>query len=242
MKYMSVITNFGCHYKCPYCIVKENNLHIPRTTLSGLDNLEEALKENNCDIVSISGGGDPLHEYEKHIDWYRKFFGIAHKRNVFFNGSMRPIPVEMHTSYMTDETAFPFYDCYRVVYHANSIDQLSHIRRTGNEIVRAVFVVTADYTIADIMDIALFVKNSTEIDELSFRQLVDDKYTEQHTTLRTIFAWVTRSCGGTSSKMTTTSTTQRMMLAVGTGILRRRCCNDFTGKIRAGTALEPIPS
>ena len=35
-------------------------------------------------------------------------------------------------------------------------------------------------TIADIMDIALFVKNSTEIDELSFRQLVDDKYTEQH--------------------------------------------------------------
>lgn len=222
MKYMSVITNFGCHYKCPYCIVKENNLHIPRTTLSGLDNLEEALKENNCDIVSISGGGDPLHEYEKHIDWYRKFFGIAHKRNVFFNGSMRPIPVEMHTSYMTDETAFPFYDCYRVVYHANSIDQLSHIRRTGNEIVRAVFVVTADYTIADIMDIALFVKNST--------------------TLRTIFAWVTKSCGGTSSKMTTTSTTQRMKSAVDTGILRRRCCNDFTGKIRAGTALEPIPS
>lgn len=21
MKYMSVITNFGCHYECPYCIV-----------------------------------------------------------------------------------------------------------------------------------------------------------------------------------------------------------------------------
>lgn len=37
MKYMSVITNFGCHYKCPYCIVKENNLHIPKTTLAGLD-------------------------------------------------------------------------------------------------------------------------------------------------------------------------------------------------------------
>ena len=36
MKYMSVITNFGCHYKCPYCIVKENNLHIPKTTLTGV--------------------------------------------------------------------------------------------------------------------------------------------------------------------------------------------------------------
>lgn len=78
MWYMSIITNFGCHYKCPYCIVKENNLHIPRTTLAGLDNLEEALKENDCNIVSISGGGDPLHEYEKHVDWYRKLFGIAH--------------------------------------------------------------------------------------------------------------------------------------------------------------------
>ena len=43
MKYMSVITNFGCHYKCPYCIVKENNLHIPKTTLAGLDSLREAL-------------------------------------------------------------------------------------------------------------------------------------------------------------------------------------------------------
>ena len=26
-KYLSIITNFGCHYKCPYCIVKENNLY-----------------------------------------------------------------------------------------------------------------------------------------------------------------------------------------------------------------------
>lgn len=24
-KYISIITNFGCHYTCPYCIVKNNN-------------------------------------------------------------------------------------------------------------------------------------------------------------------------------------------------------------------------
>jgi hypothetical protein len=158
--------------------VKKNNLHIPRTTLAGLDSLEKALKETRCNIISISGGGDPLYEYEKHVDWYRKLFGIVRKCHI--NGIICSVPVEMHTSYMTDETSFPFYDCFRVVYHANSIDQLSHIRRIGDEITRAVFVVTADYTIADIMDIALFVKNSSEIDELSFRQLVDDKYTEQH--------------------------------------------------------------
>ena len=180
MKYMSVITNFGCHYKCPYCIVKENNLHIPKTTVAGLDNLRKSLKENGCNIISLSGGGDPLHEYDKHIEWYRKFFGITQNHRVFFDDRERPIPVEMHTSFMTDETSFPFYDCYRVVYHANTLEQLSHIRRTGNEIVRAVFVVTAEYTIKDIMDIALFVKNSPDIDELSFRQLVDDNYEEKH--------------------------------------------------------------
>lgn len=80
MKYMSVITNFGCHYKCPYCIVKENNLHIPKTTLAGLDSLREALKTNRCNIISISGGGDPLHEYDKHIEWYRKFFFWYHAK------------------------------------------------------------------------------------------------------------------------------------------------------------------
>jgi hypothetical protein len=25
-KYLSVITNFGCHGKCPYCIVRENGI------------------------------------------------------------------------------------------------------------------------------------------------------------------------------------------------------------------------
>lgn len=35
-KYLSVITNFGCHYSCPYCIVKNNHLNIPKTTIHGL--------------------------------------------------------------------------------------------------------------------------------------------------------------------------------------------------------------
>lgn len=53
MRYMSIITNFGCHYKCPYCIVKENNLHIPRTTLAGLDNLEEAFGGTDKEVDDV---------------------------------------------------------------------------------------------------------------------------------------------------------------------------------------------
>lgn len=173
-KYLSIITNFGCHGKCPYCIVRENGIKVPKTTLVGLDNLTKALKVTNRDIISISGGGDPLHEYEKHVDWYRKLFSIVNNYHV--NCATYSIPVEMHTSYMTDESTFPFYDCKRVVYHLNTFEQLKHIHRTVNEIVRVVYVVTKDFTLEQIMNIAMFVADSNEIDELSFRQLVDKGY------------------------------------------------------------------
>lgn len=175
-KYLSIITNFGCHYTCPYCIVKNNNLHIPVTTIDGLENLIPLIKENSCNIISISGGGDPLHNYENNVDWYRTLFSKINNYHIDNN----PIPIEMHTSYMTDETTFPFYDCKRVVYHPNTYEQLKQIKRTGTETVRVVYVVTKEFTLQNIMDIALFVKNSKDIDELSFRQLVDDNYETQH--------------------------------------------------------------
>ena len=175
-KYLSIITNFGCHGKCPYCIVRENGINVPKTTLGGLDNLESVLKDMDCNIISVSGGGDPLHEYEKHFDWYRELFKICRydsKRGLW---RAQPILVEMRTSYMTDETSFPFNDCYRVVYHANTIEQISQIKRTGREIVRVVYVVTENFTLEQIMEIALRVHNSNQIDELSFRQLVGKNY------------------------------------------------------------------
>lgn len=172
-KYLSIITNFGCHYKCPYCIVKKNNLCIPKTTIGGLENLVEAVKKTGCNIISISGGGDPLYEYEQHIDWYRELFGNIRQH-------FSRLPFEMHTSYMTDESTFPFYDCHRVVYHTNTFEQLGHIHRTGNEQIRVVYVVTEDFTLEDIMRIAKFVEDSREIDELSFRQMIDEHYEEKH--------------------------------------------------------------
>lgn len=41
-KYLSVITNFGCHGRCPYCIVRENGIKVPKSTVDGLDKLEDA--------------------------------------------------------------------------------------------------------------------------------------------------------------------------------------------------------
>ena len=50
-KYLSVITNFGCHYSCAYCIVKNNHLNIPKTTIHGLNNLFSEIVKNRCNWV-----------------------------------------------------------------------------------------------------------------------------------------------------------------------------------------------
>lgn len=178
-KYLSIITNFGCHYQCPYCITKTNGLKVPVTTLGGLDKLDECINTVDPDYISISGGGDPLFEYEKHVNWYRELFRILliHQKESY---TLKNIRLEMHTSYLTDESTFPFYECDRVVYHLNHIEQLAHIKRTGVEKVRAVFVVTSKYSLEDLMEIAIYVQHSADIDELSFRQLVDEHYKEQH--------------------------------------------------------------
>lgn len=67
-KYLSVITNFGCHYSCPYCIVKNNHLNIPKTTIHGLNNLFSEIVKNRCNWVSLSGGGDVFCANSEDID------------------------------------------------------------------------------------------------------------------------------------------------------------------------------
>lgn len=164
-KALSIITNFGCHFQCPECIVRNNHIDVPKTTLAGLDGLIQAYIKNDCSYITISGGGDPLYQYENHVDWYRKLFKETNN-----------ISLEIHTSYLTDQSTFPFYDCYRVVYHAHTLNDLKHISRTGCEKVRVVYVVTPDFTVKDLMDIAYCVLCDKDIDELSFRQYVDSNY------------------------------------------------------------------
>lgn len=164
-KYLSIITNFGCHGKCPYCIVRENGIDVPKTTLEGLDNLINEVKKNKCNIVSVSGGGDPLHNYEKHTDYYAKLIDMLVEND---------IPLEMHTSYI--DNGFPIGGCHRVVYHLQDMDQLYDIKRWGKEKVRVVFVVTGRFTVGDLILITRAVEALPDIDELSFRQLVGNNY------------------------------------------------------------------
>ena len=143
-----------------------NNLNIPKTTLKGLDRLQEEIRSNECNWVSLSGGGDPLHNYIYNQDWYETFFSLI----------PLGVKLELHTSYIGIEAPYHYFD--RVVYHVHSFEQLKRIRRYKNEIIRVVFVVTEDFTEDLINRIAVYCHNSEIIDELSFRQMVDDNYKE----------------------------------------------------------------
>lgn len=168
MKALSIITNFGCHFQCPYCIVKNNHIDVPETTIKSLKKLQAAIDFEKPEFISVSGGGDPLHNYPDHVKYYNKIFKICKDNNLH---------LEMHTSYLTSD--FPYDKCHRVVYHLRDVNQLPLVRRYGNEIVRVVFVVTEDFEdfhYDTINYIADFVSDSDCIDELSFRQMIDKDY------------------------------------------------------------------
>lgn len=174
-KYLSVITNFGCHYKCPYCIVRENDLQIPQSTVEGLSGICKAIDENQCNWVSVSGGGDPLFNwgYEFAQRWWRSFWNEV-------ADAAAPVMTELHTSYI--DRPVEAYDGFdRVVYHIRDVNQIkSVVRCSEDQIVRVVFVVTADFTPEKIDQITAEVRSNLDIDELSFRQMVDDHYRTTH--------------------------------------------------------------
>ena len=172
-KYLSIITNFGCHYTCPYCVVKNNNLHIPKTTIGGLDKLSDAIKEHGVNWVSISGGGDPLFDIEKNMGWYEEALWRAIPLHV---------RTELHTSYikLNVEAAHICGLMDRMVYHVRNVEDIKDVRKLQRQIVRVVFVVTEDFTPEKIDDIVRAVKLNPNIDELSFRQMIDSNYEVTH--------------------------------------------------------------
>lgn len=170
MKDLSIITNFGCHYSCPYCVTKTNNINVPKTTIQGLDNLQYYIRHLDIKKVTISGGGDPLFNLKDNIDWY----------NTLFNYKLPPhFPVELHTSYLKIPTIDMFsaglFD--KIVYHCSDIHDVRKIKRAyRQQKVRVVFVVTDYMTEADILRINSYKQYNDDIDELSFRQMVRPDY------------------------------------------------------------------
>ncbi|GCD11736.1 hypothetical protein [Clostridium tagluense] len=169
-KMLSILTNFSCHWGCSYCVYRENGIKIPYTDTFqfGWDNLAKILELHKGEIISLSGGGDPLYEYEENNNklFYIKLFNLLEEYNC---------TLELHTSIFDEK--FPYYKCERVVFHLTMPTQISIINDRFFKLpkfVRAVYVVQEYYTKALITEITNNVNNSNNsINELSFRQMID---------------------------------------------------------------------
>lgn len=167
---LSILTNFGCHFGCRYCIYRENGINIPKTNYMtfGWRELEEELKKHRGELVSISGGGDPLYNYQNNEEFYEGLFELLDKYNC---------KLELHTSMLIED--FPYEKCERVVFHftmPNQIQMLDMIDRNSYNLptnVRVVYVVQEHYTKHLINEIVKGVRNSYYVTELSFRQMVN---------------------------------------------------------------------
>ena len=178
----SIITNFGCHYKCPYCIVKKAGLSIPKTDMNlTFETVRFLVKQGKMKSLSFSGGGDPLWQLdEERIKWYHDITTFVKEHG---------IKTSLHTGLCAAElmqnkkpSAFD-----TISYHMNKYGYMDYqgekvlVWRYGGEKVRVVFVVTKSYTEQTIQNIVSNFKKYPLVDELSFRQMVNPDYTADHT-------------------------------------------------------------
>lgn len=188
----SVITNFGCHYQCPYCITKQTGMALPETdALAVSKTLRNLLRDDYIEFLSFSGGGDPMHGIvtdKTRAAWYAMTQEICYWHNV---------ETEMHTSaetlrqYMHDGDVMCLLRGFdRVVYHCRTVDDLDRVNKAFAHresiyrcwtVIRVVFVVTKETTINAVEEIAKAFRGYLGVDELTFRQMVDGDFTPDDT-------------------------------------------------------------
>lgn len=151
----------------PYCIVKNTGIRISETTTESLDYLLDMYNKEKYIGISVSGGGDPMHEYKKHTDYYDRLFSICSENH---------IPLELHTSYIRN--GLPYSQFELVAFHLNKIDDIwkADSLECGNAIKRIVFVVDETFTKMKIDKIYDEFIKSWNISQLSFRQMIRPDY------------------------------------------------------------------
>lgn len=204
---LSIITQFGCHYKCPYCIVMTQDMNFKFTDETIFPRLIEKLKSGVYDSISLSGGGDPLYNFERNVGWYDKLYEIM--------SSMFPqIKIKLHTSYLSLPPKLvnhPIFSLiYLIAYHVNFNNKLYpssfftqntttststyDINSCKMELIRSyphiqnrvVFVVEDYFTpqlIDTIYQYTSTTSNNHNIHQLTFRQLIDKDYNTTSTSM-----------------------------------------------------------
>ena len=172
-KGFSVITNFGCHKDCWYCIWKRHPMHALKTE-TDFENLQRALAmvglyqaANKRQVtVSISGGGEPLNLFPHNREWFENFFRLAKMFDLYtslhtgaWRRSYSSWLMEKFDEYVLHFSFSEFYD---------SIEMLREMRMKIP--IRLAFVLTSEWScdqITHAVSIAQHVLNC----KISFREL-----------------------------------------------------------------------
>ena len=139
----SVITNFGCHWECPYCIVRNTGILVPETDFALTERTVMDLADGGgMGFLSFSGGGDPLWMLDaRRAEWYSTLTRRLHALGIEteMHTSMPPMTERLYR--LASETEFT-----RIVYHLRNVNMIRRLSKRRNELVRVVFVVTREFT------------------------------------------------------------------------------------------------
>ncbi len=162
---ISVITNFGCKNKCEYCIWKNHplkNVH-KKTDFEKLNKYLDKTTENK--IISISGGGDPLENFNNNKIFWNCVFKLKNDKT----------QIDLHTSYYNENTPKKFLMQFRkVVLHIEflqiyyNLNKISEFFKKTN-LARLCFVVHKGLTIPYMNALEEWCQKSNV--ELSYREL-----------------------------------------------------------------------
>lgn len=90
---LSVITDFGCNKGCPYCIYKRMTPSTAEPPEDYYERLELAVRNVPGNAFSISGGGDPLHNFEDNHRFWSEVTQLCQKYNK---------RIDIHTAYLQE--------------------------------------------------------------------------------------------------------------------------------------------
>lgn len=116
MNSLSIITSFGCEFNCSFCISssqKSKNEFVLDPFY--IRDIEEIIKTKDIDIISISGGDDPLYIHNGHIVlFYKRLKKLAKKYE---------LELAVHTNYLKPLTFFKsFFNKFVVSIHPNDFN------------------------------------------------------------------------------------------------------------------------
>jgi hypothetical protein len=152
---LSIITVFGCRFNCPYCIWKQEGRAYDPYFYDRARWLS-SFYQNVNETFSISGGGDPLEDFNLHERFWGRIEAICESRKIQY---------DIHTSF----------HMMSKVHFKNIRKLVVHVRNQDFQAIfadRVVMVVNKELTIEGMK---LFEHNHPYV-ELSYREVVGDEF------------------------------------------------------------------